>query len=134
MTNTRAERGWLGWLDEDPIPWLLAEDAPAVRAAALQRLLDRPPDDPDVLEARAAAMRVDPIRAILDAQDPAGWWDRPGPGYRQSYEPLALAVRQRSRDRYSSGRRPGVHRQDVPEVSRERLSAALASRGIHHLD
>jgi putative ABC transport system permease protein len=68
-----------------PIPWLLAEDTPAVRAAALPRLLDRPADDPDVVRARAAAMHADPITAILDAQDPAGWWGRPGPGYAPKY-------------------------------------------------
>jgi hypothetical protein len=85
MTNTTAERGWLSRLNDDPVPWLLAADTPAVRAAALQRLLDRPANDPEVVQARAAAMRADPIRAILNAQDPAGWWDRPGPGYTPKY-------------------------------------------------
>jgi hypothetical protein len=64
---------------------LLAEDTPGVRAAALQRLLDRPADAPDVAAARAAAMEVDPIRSILAAQDPAGWWVKPGPGYGPKY-------------------------------------------------
>lgn len=32
---------WLERLHADPLPWLLAEDTPAVRAAALQCLLDR---------------------------------------------------------------------------------------------
>jgi hypothetical protein len=51
-----------------------------VRAAALQRLLDRPANAPQVRQARAAAMTVDPIRSILAAEDPAGWWAKPGPG------------------------------------------------------
>lgn len=85
MVNTITGTGWLSRLNEDPVPWLLAEDTPAVRAAALRRLLDRPADDPEVARARAAAMRADPIRAILDAQDPGGWWDRPGPGYAPKY-------------------------------------------------
>ena len=71
---------WLERLYADPLPWLLAEDNPAVRASALQCLLDRPADDGDVAAARAAAMTVDPIKAILDAQDQAGWWVKPGPG------------------------------------------------------
>jgi hypothetical protein len=77
--------GWRDRLRGDPVPWLLEPADPAVRAAALQRLEGRPRDAADVVEARAAAMAVDPIRAILAAQDPAGWWQRPGPGYGPKY-------------------------------------------------
>ena len=76
---------WLGLLKGDPRPWLLEESAPAVRAAALVRLLGRPPDDPEVVEARARAMASDPIKGILAAQDPRGWWVKPGPGYAPKY-------------------------------------------------
>jgi hypothetical protein len=76
---------WQEHVRADPMPWLLAEDTPAVRAATLQRLLDLPPDAPEVRQARGAAMGVDPIKAILDAQDPAGWWAKPGPGYGPKY-------------------------------------------------
>ncbi len=76
---------WLDHLRADPVPWLLEESAPAVRAATLQTLLDRPADDPDVVRARHEATTVDPIRAILAAQDPAGWWVKPGPGYSPKY-------------------------------------------------
>jgi hypothetical protein len=76
---------WTDRLAADPLPWLLEPDTPAVRAAALQSLLDRPADHPEVLEARAAAMATDPIAAILAAQDEAGWWVKPGPGYAPKY-------------------------------------------------
>ena len=76
---------WLDGLRADPLPWLLDDSAPAVRHLALGQLLDRPADDPEVLDARAAAMRSDPIAAILAAQDPAGWWVKPGPGYAPKY-------------------------------------------------
>lgn len=76
---------WLDHVRVDPRPWLLAEDTPAVRAAALQRLLDLPGDASEVVEARAAAMEADPIRAILAAQHPEGWWSNPGPGYGPKY-------------------------------------------------
>jgi hypothetical protein len=76
---------WLDHVREDPLPWLLDEDTPAVRAQALQRLCGRRPDDPEVVASRAAAMLADPIRAILAAQDPAGWWSKPGPGYGPKY-------------------------------------------------
>jgi hypothetical protein len=80
--------GYVNWLDHvraDPLPWLLAEDTPAVRAATLQRLLGERPDAPRVTAARQAAMHADPIASILTAQDPAGWWVKPGPGYSPKY-------------------------------------------------
>jgi hypothetical protein len=76
---------WTDRLNGDPLPWLLEADTPAVRAAALQRLLDRPADDADVVAARRAAMATGPIAAILDAQQPDGWWVKPGPGYGPKY-------------------------------------------------
>lgn len=76
---------WTDHLRADPLPWLLDDDTPAVRAATLQRLLDQPADDAAVRRARKAAMGVDPIAAILAAQDPRGWWVKPGPGYGPKY-------------------------------------------------
>lgn len=76
---------WTDRLHGDPLPWLLEPGDPAVRAATLQRLLDRPADDPEVLRARAAAMSTGPIAAILQAQEPAGWWVKRGPGYAPKY-------------------------------------------------
>jgi hypothetical protein len=77
---------WLDHLRADPLPWLLSPESPAVRAATLQRLLDLAPDSAPVRKARAAAMRSDPIAAILAAQDPAGWWVKPGAGYSPKYQ------------------------------------------------
>jgi hypothetical protein len=77
---------WLDHVRADPLHWLLSDEDPAVRAAALQRLLDQPSDAPDVRRARAAAMDTDPIKTILAAQDPAGWWVKPGPGYAPKYQ------------------------------------------------
>jgi hypothetical protein len=76
---------WLEHLRADPLPWLLEYETPAVRAATLQRLLDKAPDAPRVREARAAAMDSDPIKSLLAAQDPNGWWVKPGPGYSPKY-------------------------------------------------
>jgi hypothetical protein len=73
--------GWMEHVRADPLPWLLAEDTPAVRATALQRLLDMEPTAPEVCTARRAAMGADPIKSILAAQNPAGWWVKPGPGH-----------------------------------------------------
>jgi hypothetical protein len=76
---------WRDRLRGDPLPWLLDEADPAVRHLALRDLLGRDRDDPDVRTARDAATLRDPIAAILAAQDPAGWWAKPGPGYGPKY-------------------------------------------------
>jgi hypothetical protein len=37
-------------------------------------------------------MTVSPIRPILDAQNPEGWWDKPGPGYARKYTGTVWSV------------------------------------------
>jgi hypothetical protein len=83
---------WRRALNADPMPWLLEEDTPAVRHLALRRLLDEPEDSPAVRRARAAAMRADPIAAILRAQQPEGWWVKPGSGYSPKYTGTVWSV------------------------------------------
>jgi hypothetical protein len=76
---------WRDRLRGDPLPWLLDEANPAVRHLALRDLLGRAGDDAGVCAAREAATRTNPIAAILAAQDPAGWWEKPGAGYGPKY-------------------------------------------------
>ena len=78
-------RQWLDRLNGDPMPWLLEESTPAVRHLALRQLLDRAADDSEVVQARSRAMETDPIGSILAAQDPEGWWVKPGRGYAPKY-------------------------------------------------
>ena len=68
-----------------PLEWLLEKDNPSVRYFALKYLLDRSDDDADVQAARRAIMRCEPIRKILAAQEPEGYWAKPGSGYWPSY-------------------------------------------------
>ncbi len=84
MTD-RAGADWRAQLNADPLPWLLDGIEPAVRHRALRELLGRSADDPEVAIAREAAMAADPIAAILAAQDPEGWWVKPGGGYGPKY-------------------------------------------------
>ncbi|HEY7350801.1 MAG TPA: hypothetical protein VH599_21000 [Ktedonobacterales bacterium] len=72
---------WNSQLKGDPIPWLLEENTPAVRHLALRQLLDLPADAPEVRQACDAAMQAAPIATLLNAQDPQGFWVKPGPGY-----------------------------------------------------
>jgi hypothetical protein len=72
-------------MPEDVLDWLLDPADPAVRHLALRDLLGCPAGDPELVTASAAAMASPPIRTILGAQNPAGWWVQPGPGYGGKY-------------------------------------------------
>ena len=77
----------------DPVlDWLLEKRDPGLRAFALRDLLGAPADDPDVLSARRAALRASPVREILEAQHPEGWWVKPGAGYGPKYTGTTWSV------------------------------------------
>ena len=76
---------WSSKLLGDSLSWLLEENTPAVRHLALRQLLNQPEDAPEVRQARAAAMQTGPIAAILAAEQPEGFWVKPGPGYTPKY-------------------------------------------------
>jgi hypothetical protein len=79
---------WLDKLAANPLTWLLEADPanPAIRYFALRDLLDRSEDDPEVEQARAEIMATGPVPPILAAQDPAGYWVKPGGGYSPKYQ------------------------------------------------
>jgi hypothetical protein len=81
-------------LKGDPLPWLLDDDPenPGVRYFTLSELMGLPPDDPEVVGARDAVMRSGPVPAILDAQEPEGYWVDPGPGYYPKYRGTVWSV------------------------------------------
>ena len=85
---------WMKALNDDPLPWLLEPDPqnPGVRYFALTDLLDRPADDPEVLDARCSVMSSGPVATILEAQEPDGYWAQPGPGYRPKYRSTVWSV------------------------------------------
>jgi hypothetical protein len=69
------------------LEWLLEIDLenPGVRYFALTELLERPVDDPEVLDARHAVMTSGPVPVILAKQADEGYWVEPGPGYLPKY-------------------------------------------------
>jgi hypothetical protein len=69
------------------LEWLLEEDpaSPGVRYLALRDLLQRPGNDAEVASARRAVMEYGQVPAILAAQDPEGYWEKPGAGYYPKY-------------------------------------------------
>ena len=76
----------------DPLPWLLEPENPSARYLALTGLLDRPASDAEVTAARAEIANWGPVRAILDAQWPEGYWMRPGVGYSPKYRATVWQV------------------------------------------
>lgn len=76
---------WRITLNGDPLPWLLEPENPPVRYFALRDLLDRPEDDPETITARQAIHSTRPVKNILDAMYPAGYWVKPGAGYSPKY-------------------------------------------------
>ncbi len=83
---------WRAMLRGDPLPWLLEPDAsqPAVRYFALRDILGR--RENELEEAKAAIMRSGPVPAILAAQSPEGYWDKPGAGYGPKYRGTQWAL------------------------------------------
>lgn len=74
---------WQEKLNGDSLTWLLEPDTanPAIRFFALRDLCDRLSDDPEVLAAQAKIMTSGAVPVILDAQQPEGFWQKPGGGY-----------------------------------------------------
>jgi hypothetical protein len=83
---------WQDQLNADSLSWLLAPENPGVRYLALRDLLDLPADDPQVIEAQAAAHTSGPIAAILGAMHPDGYWVKPGPGYNPKYRSTMWSI------------------------------------------
>lgn len=81
-----TQRPWPGALNADPLPWLLEPGNPSIRYLALTDLLDRAADDLEVIAARQAILGWKPVRRILDAQWPEGYWMHPGVGYSPRYK------------------------------------------------
>jgi hypothetical protein len=76
---------WKNQYIEPVLDWLLEPDPPTVRYLALRDLLNRPVDDPELIQAHQAAHQQGAIPKILSHMDPAGYWERPGPGYGPKY-------------------------------------------------
>jgi len=69
-------------LEIDPrvIDWLLEDENPSVQYRALTELLDRPPGDPQVQQARERIPVSRPVRRIFSKMHPDGYWLYRGKG------------------------------------------------------
>jgi hypothetical protein len=78
----------------DMMGWLMEPDPenPAVRYLALRDLMGRPASDTELIDARREAMEEGQTSAILAAQDPAGYWQKPGTGYAPKYRGTVWSI------------------------------------------
>jgi hypothetical protein len=67
------------------LAWLLEENNPSVRYLTLTTLLDRAPDDPEVLAARESIMTQGVVAKLLEKQNGDGSWVDPGRFYTDKY-------------------------------------------------
>jgi len=63
-------------LQDDPTDWLLDESSPSTRYLTLVKLLHKPEEASEVKAARHAISLFDPVRRLLEAQRPQGYWGR----------------------------------------------------------
>jgi hypothetical protein len=61
-------------LNGDPLPWLLDPENPSVRYWTLVDILDRPTNNPEVQEVRAAIARQPLAKELFALQHPEGHW------------------------------------------------------------
>lgn len=78
----------------NPVEWLLEPDEtqPAIRYYTLSDIFGRTENDRDVIAAKADIMASGPVPAILAAQQPEGYWDKPGAGYGPKYRGTQWAL------------------------------------------
>lgn len=79
-----VEMNWKSFLNADPTEWLLEEDNPSVKYFTLLGILDKPKDDPEVLEAHEKIMIKGLVPKILAKQDTGGYWGVPEDYYIRS--------------------------------------------------
>lgn len=75
----------LAIIDQATLDWLLEPENPSVRRETLRHLLDRPNDDPEVVEAAHTVMQIGLVPEILSAQQPGGFWGTASRFYLDKY-------------------------------------------------
>ena len=60
--------------DSEVYEWLLEEDNPSVRYRTLTELLDKPPDDPEVVQAKKVIPSSGSVMNIFSRMHPDGYW------------------------------------------------------------
>ncbi len=83
---------WKSQLRGDSLQWLLESEDPGVRYLALRDLMDLPPENRRLKEARRSAHQQGPIAAVLSKMEKEGYWVKAGPGYNPKYRSTVWAM------------------------------------------
>ncbi|APV44380.1 hypothetical protein Dform_01045 [Dehalogenimonas formicexedens] len=78
---------WRDLVRGDPVTWLLEPDDanPAVRYLALRDIIGLPEESTELAAAKSMIFSTGTIPKILAAQNPKGYWVKPGGGYNPKY-------------------------------------------------
>ncbi len=71
-----SKKNWRDILISDPTEWLLEENNPSVRFFTLVDILEKPPNDPEVIQAKQDVMKAGVVPKILDKQKVGGYWEK----------------------------------------------------------
>ncbi len=77
---------WKSMLKADLLDWLLEPENPSVRFFTLRDLLDHPPNDPMVVEAKPSIRGWEKVSKILGKQKQEGYWESPEDPYNPKYK------------------------------------------------
>lgn len=61
-------------IDSEISKWLLEENNPSVRYRTLTELLEKPPDNPEVVKTRNSILSSEPVTKIFSRMHPDGYW------------------------------------------------------------
>ena len=76
---------WQLKIPEKTLDWLLDPKDPGPRYLTLRTLPGFSKNDPEYIKARETAHHQGPIKTVLDAMHPDGYWVKAGPGYLPKY-------------------------------------------------
>lgn len=77
---------WKSMLKENPAGWLLEKNNPSVRYFTLTELLEKPENDPEVVETKTEIMNIGVVPKILAKQSNQGHWETPERFYTAKYK------------------------------------------------
>ena len=72
-------------IPEKTLDWLLDPKDPGTRYLTLRTLSALSKRDPEYIKAQDTAHHQGPIKTVLDAMHPDGYWEKAGPGYLPKY-------------------------------------------------
>jgi len=74
QVNRLTLHNWHGYLNDDPLPWLLEPENPSALYWTLVDILERDASDPDVQAARLAVDQQVLVQELFNRQHPDGHW------------------------------------------------------------